>query len=134
MEQRTISSDGARRCIEVARQQAEDLGIPMSIAVVDASGTLNAFVRMDGAKPMSVESAQRKAYTAATTQFPTKEFYDTFRDGPEVVLLALMPGATGFGGGHPITDDGVVIGGIGVGGGSAVQDAEIAAKAAAAIG
>lgn len=106
----------------------------MSIAVVDASGTLNAFLRMDGAKPMSVESAQRKAYTAATTQFPTKEFYDTFRDGPEVVLLALMPGATGFGGGHPITNDGIVIGGIGVGGGSAVQDAEIAAKAAAAIG
>jgi uncharacterized protein GlcG (DUF336 family) len=134
MEQRMVSGEGASRCIEAARQQAEALGIPMSIAVVDAAGVLKAFHRMDGAKRMSVDSAQRKAYTAATTAFPTKDFFDTFRDGPEVVLLALMPGATGFGGGHPIVEDGVVIGGIGVGGGSAEQDAEIAAMAAATIG
>ena len=134
VEQRTISSEGASRCIEVARKQAQALGIPMSIAVVDAAGVLKAFHRMDGARILSVESAQRKAYTAATTAFPTKDYFDRFRDGPEVVLLALMPGATSFGGGHPIVEKGVVIGGIGMGGGSAEQDAEIAAAVAATIG
>jgi uncharacterized protein GlcG (DUF336 family) len=134
IEQWTISSEGASRCVEVARRQAAELGIPMSIAVVDAAGVLKAFHRMDGAKILSVESSQRKAYTAAATAFPTREYFDTFRDGPEVVLLSLLPGATSFGGGHPIVDQGVVIGGVGVGGGSAEQDAQIAAAAAAAIG
>ena len=133
LEQRMISSEGAERCLEVARREAETLGIPMSIAVVDAAGVLKAFHRMDGARIMSAASSQKKAFTAATTQFATKDYFDAFRDGPEVVLLALMPGATGFGGGHPIVEDGAVIGAIGVGGGSVEQDAAIAATAAAAI-
>lgn len=131
--QHSISSEGAGRVLDVARRKAEELGIPMSIAVVDASGVLKAFHRMDGAKRLSVDSAQQKAYTAAASAFPTKDYFERFRGSPEVVLLSLLPGATGFGGGHPIVEAGVVIGGVGVGGGSADQDAEIAAAAAAAI-
>ncbi len=133
IDRRTISCEGARRCIAAALEQAGTLGIAISVAVVDAAGVLTAFHRMDGAKILSVESSHRKAYTAATTEFPTKDYFDRFRERPEVVLLALMPGATSFGGGHPIVERGVVIGAIGVGGGSAEQDAAIAATAAAAI-
>ena len=134
IEQRTISSEAALRVLEVARQQAEELGVPMSIAVVDAAGVLKAFHRMDGAKRLSVDSCQAKAYTAAASGFPTKQYYELKKDTPEVVLISLLPGATAFGGGHPIVEDGVVIGGVGLGGGSADQDAEIAAAAAASIG
>ena len=132
-EERTISADAARHVVEVARQLAEKLGTPMSIAVVDAAGVMKAFLRMDGAKRLSVDSAQQKAYTAAASAFPTKAYYDAKRDDADVVLLALLPGATAFGGGHPIVEGGVVIGGVGVGGGTAEEDAEIAAAAAASI-
>lgn len=133
VEQRTISSEAALGVLEAARRQAEALGVPMSIAVVDAAGVLKAFHRMDGAKRLSVDSAQAKAFTAAASGLPTRDYYELKKATPEVVLLSLLPGASAFGGGHPIVEDGVVIGGVGLGGGSADEDADIAAAAAAAI-
>jgi uncharacterized protein GlcG (DUF336 family) len=133
VEQRTISEDGAEKVIAEARRLAAGLGVPMSIAVVDVAGVLKAFHRMEGAKQLSVESSQRKAYTAATTGFPTMGYFEAKRDGPEVILLGQLPGVTAFGGGHPIVEGGVTIGAVGLGGGSAEQDAELAAAAAAVI-
>jgi uncharacterized protein GlcG (DUF336 family) len=133
IEQRMISSEGAERVVAEARRLAGDLGVPMSIAVVDAAGVLKAFHRMEGAKQLSVESSQRKAYTAATTGFPTMGYFHAKRDSPEVVLLGQLPGVTAFGGGHPIVEGDVMIGAVGLGGGSAEQDAELAAAAAAVI-
>ncbi len=133
IEQRTISSEGAEKVIVEARRLATELGVPMSIAVVDVAGVLKAFHRMEGAKQLSVESSQRKAYTSATTGMPTLGYYDAKRDSPDVVLLGQLPGVTAFGGGHPIVEGQVIIGAVGLGGGSAEQDAELAAAAASVI-
>jgi uncharacterized protein GlcG (DUF336 family) len=133
IEQRTISCEGAEKVIAEARRLAGVLGVPMSIAVVDVAGVLKAFHRMEGAKQLSVESSQRKAYTSATIGLPTLGYYNAKRDGPDIVLLGQLPGVTAFGGGHPIVERGAVIGAVGVGGGSAEQDAELAAAAAAVI-
>ncbi|MCQ8210354.1 heme-binding protein, partial [Cutibacterium acnes subsp. acnes] len=55
----------ARLLIKGAADKARDIGVPMCIAVVDESGNLVAFERMDGGKTTSVIIAQDKAFTAA---------------------------------------------------------------------
>ena len=55
----------ARILIEGAAEKAREIGVPMCIAVVDESGNLVAFERMDGGKITSVTIAQDKAFTAA---------------------------------------------------------------------
>ena len=61
----SISTELAHRMIAAAEAKASELGVPMNIAVVDESGVLKAFSRMDGAALLSVQIAQDKAYTAA---------------------------------------------------------------------
>ncbi|MEU5904513.1 heme-binding protein [Micromonospora sp. NPDC047527] len=124
----SITVDAAQRIVGAAIAKAEQIGLPCVIAVVDESGVLKAFARMDGAALLSVQVAQDKAYTAAGFGMPTDGWYDFIKDdGP------LATGATAgidrlvvFGGGFPVTEDGAVIGGIGVSGGHYSQDMEVA--------
>jgi uncharacterized protein GlcG (DUF336 family) len=44
-----VSLKSALAVIEAARQEAEKLGVPMNIAVVEAGANLVAFMRMDEA-------------------------------------------------------------------------------------
>ena len=97
------------------RRQAE-------CGVVDDGGNLKAFARMDGAPLLGIEGSQRKAYTALFG-FGTADFYNAIKDNPALLVgLSHFEGATVVGGGLPITIDGEVVGGIGVGGGSVEQD------------
>ncbi|KOX07741.1 GlcG/HbpS family heme-binding protein [Micromonospora profundi] len=124
----SITVGAAQRVVAAAITKAEQVGLPCVIAVVDESGVLKAFARMDGAALLSVQVAQDKAYTAAGFGMPTDGWYDFIKDdGP------LSTGAPSgidrlvvFGGGFPITEDGTVIGGIGVSGGHYSQDMEVA--------
>ena len=85
----------------------------MNIAVVDESGVLKAFSRMDGAALLSVQIAQDKAYTAVGFGMPTHGWHDFIKDDPP--LAAGAPSGIDrlviFGGGYPITIDGAVVGG-----------------------
>jgi uncharacterized protein GlcG (DUF336 family) len=135
-EKRSVSADLARRMITAAEEKARELGIAMNIAVVDESGVLKAFTRMDGAALLSVQIAQDKAYTAVGFGMPTHGWFDFIKDDPP--LAAGAP--TGidrlviFGGGYPITIDGTVVGAIGVSGGHYSQDQEVAEAGLALIG
>jgi uncharacterized protein GlcG (DUF336 family) len=60
----SISYADARTCVEAAYESARNIGVPMAIAVVDDSGILKAFVRMDGAALLAIQVAQDKAYTS----------------------------------------------------------------------
>lgn len=124
----SISDDLADRMIAAARAKASEIGVAMNIAVVDESGVLKAFVRMDGAPLLSVQIAQDKAYTAAGFSMPTDGWFDFIKDDPP--LAAGAP--TGidrlviFGGGYPIRVGEAVVGAIGVSGGHYTQDMEVA--------
>jgi uncharacterized protein GlcG (DUF336 family) len=104
------------------------MGHPFVIAVVDESGVLKAFSRMDGAALLSVQVAQDKAYTAVGFWLPTDALYDFIKDDPP--LAAGAPSGIDrlivFGGGYPIKSGDQVIGGIGVSGGHYTQDMEVA--------
>src|SRR6478672_4593044 len=104
-EKASISSELAHRMIAAAEAKAQAMGTPFVIAVVDESGVLKAFSRMDGAPLLSVQVAQDKAYTAVGFAMPTHGWHDFIKDDPP-----LRDGATTgidrlviFGGGYPIT-------------------------------
>nr|BFD87677.1 heme-binding protein [Streptomyces sp. Xyl84] len=130
-----LSNELAQQIVDAAKEAAAGLGIPSSVAVVDESGHLNAFGRMDGAGLLTVEIAQDKAYTAAGFGLPTDQWHDFIKD--DAPLAAGAP--TGirrlivFGGGLPLTVDGEIVGGIGVSGGHWSDDVKIAKAAVAAF-
>jgi uncharacterized protein GlcG (DUF336 family) len=132
----SVSANLAQRMIEAAEDKARQIGVAMNIAVVDESGILKAFSRMDGAALLSVQIAQDKAYTAVGFGMPTHGWFDFIKDDPPLAAGA-APGIDRlviFGGGYPITVDGVVVGAIGVSGGHYSQDQEVAEAGLAAIG
>ena len=119
---RTVTAALAAKMIEAAAAKATSLGVPQVIAILDESGLLKAFCRMDGAPLISIEVAQNKAYTALLGA-PSQDFFNRIKDDPALLAGAPhIPRIAVFGGGLPIKIDGVVVGGIGVSGASVEQD------------
>ena len=115
----------------VAERGAVNIGVPMAIAVVDAEGGLQLFKRMDGALPVSTELAVSKAYTAAALRMPTHKVGELAQPGAP--LYGIQHTHNGriilFGGGYPLSIDGVVVGAIGVSGGTVEEDMQVAEPA-----
>lgn len=124
-----ITAQAASAACQAAIAHAESLGIRINVAVTDASGTLAAFLRMPSAFLHSTDIAIDKAYTAASFGFPTSQWPDILA-GDEALRIGIVhrPRLVVFGGGLPVKENGALIGGIGVSGGSAEQD-EVCARA-----
>jgi len=115
-----ISYAQAQRAAQAAMAKAAEIRVPNSIAVVEPSGDLVFFLRMDGAPYSAAQLAQQKAWTAARYRRPTKMFYDGVEGGHSFFLT--FPGIAATPGGVPIIVDGKLIGAIGVSGGNGEQD------------
>ena len=134
-EKSSITLEAAQQAVAAAAAKAEEIGVPMAIAVVDPDGTLKAFSRMDGAALLAVRVAQQKAWTAISFGVPTLGLWEFIKEDPP--LLHSLPHQEDmilFGGGSPINVDGKMIGGIGVSGGHYSQDQECADAGLAALG
>ena len=133
--QAVISAEASAIALQAAVAHAEGLGIAINVAICDSGGTLAGFLRMPGAFLHSVEIAIDKAYTSASFGFPTAMWKQVLANDEVLRMgLAERPRLVIFGGGLPIVQDGVRLGGIGVSGGSAEQDEECAKAGLAAIG
>jgi uncharacterized protein GlcG (DUF336 family) len=119
---------GAQALLAAAVAQASRMGVPQCIAVVDEGCNLLAFARMDGARVLSIDSAQRKAMTAAATGRPTGDIEEPLGNRLAHATDGRMVNLKG---GLPVVVDGQVIGGIGIGSGTGEQDREIANAALA---
>ena len=131
----SITLEAAQQAVAAAAAKAEEIGVPMAIAVVDPDGTLKTFSRMDGAALLAVRIAQQKAWTAISFGLPTLGLWEFIKEDPP--LLHSLPHQEDmilFGGGSPINVDGKMIGGIGVSGGHYTQDQECADAGLAALG
>ena len=128
IEQLQITTSAALSAADGAVQHALSLGIKINVAVCDSSGTPMAFLRMNGAHLHSISISEDKAYTAASFGLPTSQWAQILSNHSDGVRLGLpaRPRFVQFGGGLPILVDGVLIGGIGVSGGSEQQDEECA--------
>jgi uncharacterized protein GlcG (DUF336 family) len=132
----SITATCAQQMITAATQKAEELGLTMVIAILDESAQLKAFHRMDGAALVGITMAQNKAYASAT--FPwgksTQDIFNHIEQyGPTMATFPNMPGYSLIPGGFPIKIDGRQIGSIGVSGGNAEQDTQVAEAAFAVI-
>ena len=67
-----LTHEGALNLIQAAASAAKDLGISECVVVGDNGGNVLASLRMDGAKYLSMHSAQAKAVSAASSGRPTR--------------------------------------------------------------
>ncbi len=123
-----LSIEDARVLIEGARAKAEEIGVPMCIAITDESGQLMAFERMDGGKITSTIIAQDKAYTAAGAKRTTESYGVASQPGsPAYGINSAIGGRLMVvGGGLPVIIDGEVVGAIGLSSGTPAQDTQCA--------
>jgi len=126
-----LTHAGVMTMLAAAIAQAEAMGQPQCIVIVDASGELLGEVRMTGARFLSRKSAMAKALTAASIGAPSENIPEAVRPA---IGMASGGAVTGLKGGLPIRINGDVVGGIGVGSGTGDQDAEVARAALTAIG
>jgi glc operon protein GlcG len=108
-----------------AAEAAAAIGCPMSIVVVDSGANLVYAERMDNALLAGIEVARRKARSAVLFNRPTKVFEDMLAGGRMAILT--LPDAVPLEGGIPLISNGKLAGGIGISGGSAQQDGQVAA-------
>ena len=93
----SVDLDRALELIAAAREKAEEIGVPMVIAVVDAGGNLVALQRMDGALLVSIDIATNKAYTAVAVKLPTDDLAGVSSpDSPCSASTTRMAGASLF--------------------------------------
>jgi uncharacterized protein GlcG (DUF336 family) len=125
----------ARTIIAAAERKADELGQPMNIAVVDAGGNLIAHVRQDGAWIGSIDISISKAWTSRAFDIQTKDLADNSQPTQQFFGIHATNGGKVaiFAGGVPLTRDGVIVGGLGVSGGSGEQDQSVALAGEAAL-
>ena len=77
-ERPSVTTELARAMIDAAEKKAAEMGHPFVIAIVDDSGVLKAFSRMDGAALVSVQVAQeRRTRRSASVWPPTRGMTST---------------------------------------------------------
>lgn len=135
IESRSIGLAAAQRVLDAAVADAASKGQAMCLAIADPSGLPVLTARMDGAPRLSAQIAQDKAYSVASFGgLPTDAWWDVIKDEPALVHgLTQTDRLTIFGGGLPLLADGQLVGAIGVSGGSAEEDRQVAAAGAAAL-
>jgi glc operon protein GlcG len=124
-----LSLDEATEVIGRAHAKAAELGVRVTVAVVDEGGLLIAVSRMDGAIPLSPQIAEAKAVGAAMLNRDGAGLAELAKDRPgffsvadRLVRVPIVPGL----GSVVIKRDGKVLGAVGVSGARPEQDLECA--------
>jgi len=121
-----LSLEKARKIIRAGERKAKEMNIAAVFAVVNPEGNLIIEERMDNAILVSVEVAYKKAYTAAALKLNTEDLTALVQPGAMFYGLQSDPKYIVFGGGMLLKVDGKIVGAVGVSGGSAQEDMEIA--------
>jgi uncharacterized protein GlcG (DUF336 family) len=136
-DQRSLDLADAIALLEAAVGEADRLGVPETVCIVDAAGCPLALYRMDGARATGPRIAQAKAWTAVAHKRATHLFNEP-PGGPALPgneafgIQHMFPGDFAiFVGGFPIVCDDEIVGGIGVSGGKGEQDKAVGAAAIA---
>ena len=105
----------------------------MAAAVVDTSGDLVYFEKVDGTQAASTLIAQDKARSSVRFKRPTKAMQDVLAAGGEGLRFLALQGAVPVEGGLPLVMDGKIVGAIGLSGGTSTQDGQCAKAGADTI-
>jgi glc operon protein GlcG len=121
-----ISLETAKKIAAPALAEAAKNNWAMAVAIVDPSGNLVYYEKMDATQLGSANLAIEKARSAALFKRPTKTFQDALAAGGDGMRVLRVSGAVPIEGGLPILVDGKIAGAIGVSGGTAPQDGQCA--------
>lgn len=125
----------ARTAIAASEAKAEEIGVPMNVAVVDAGGNLVSHIRMDDAWMGGIDVSINKAFTSRAFDIQTKDLGESAQ--PSQQFFGIHATNQGriviFAGGIPIARDGQIIGAIGVSGGTGEQDQSVAEAGASSL-
>ncbi|HET9944520.1 MAG TPA: heme-binding protein [Actinomycetes bacterium] len=127
-----LTLDEAATLLEAARTEADGIGVPMSVAVMDPAGHLVAFTRMDGAPWVSADVAQGKAWTAAAYGQPSdaqKQKADGLPNFSTAITAMTHGRYTPQTGAVPVYRNGTLLGAVGASGGTGDQDEAVCAAA-----
>ena len=129
-----VSVETAKRAASFAIGEAHKNGWTMAVAVVDPSGTLVYYEKMDNTQNGSATVAIEKARSAALFKRPTKAFQDALAAGGGGMRVLRVEGAVPLEGGVPIFIEGRIVGAIGMSGDSSEHDGQCAQAGADSVG
>jgi uncharacterized protein GlcG (DUF336 family) len=121
-----ITLEQAKKVMAGAEAEAKKNNWGMVITILDPGGHPVMMQRLDGTQLGSIEVAKDKAWSAVAFRRPTKVFEDAVSQGGANLRLLRLTGASPIEGGIPLMADGKIIGSIGVSGGTAPQDGQVA--------
>jgi glc operon protein GlcG len=131
-----LTSEECRRLIDAAQARAAQIGIRVTVAVVDEGGLLLALSRMDGAPPLSAQIAEGKANGAALWHRDGGSIAQVAQERPAffaaVARMSRLPVVPGLGSALARRKD-AVVGAVGVSGGKPEQDLDCAEAGLRAI-
>ena len=129
-----LTTTEAQRMLQAAQVKAQQMGVKVSISVVDGRGDLLTMVRLDGVSWRTAGISKGKAYASANFGVPSADLTDRAASPVMQSFMASVPGeCVPARGAMPVLRDGRVLGAIGVSGAKAEEDEEIAKAGAAAL-
>jgi glc operon protein GlcG len=120
-----LTLDIAKAMLTAAEAKARELGLAMTIAVVDDGGHPLALSRMDSTHAGTVEIAFAKAKSSVMFKRPTAKFGEAVAAG--TIGLIALPNVVPFAGGLPLMCGAGLVGAIGASGASPDKDEAVAA-------
>jgi glc operon protein GlcG len=128
-----ITLEQAKKAMAAAEAEARKNNWNVVISIIDSAARLVLLQRLDNTQYGSIDIATGKATTAVNFRRPSKALDDAVAGGGAGLRLLRIDGLTPIEGGVPIVVGGKIIGGIGVSGVTAQQDAQIAKAGADAV-
>jgi uncharacterized protein GlcG (DUF336 family) len=126
---RSITPEAALRAAQAALQSCSRAGYQVAVAVSDRAGHPMVMLRDRLAGPHTPETAQNKAYTAASFKMDTLAFARATQPNEAASGIRQLPRVVAMGGGLPIEAAGALVGGIGVSGAPGGEADDLCAKA-----
>lgn len=126
-----LTHEAALKMIQAGVKKADEIGVKISLVVVDQGLQTIGYLRMDGARLFSGRATKKKALTAASQKLATG-----YAEPEKVLSMQIrMDGDfTNVPGGLPIKVSGEVIGAVAAGGATVEEDVIVAEAALAALG
>jgi uncharacterized protein GlcG (DUF336 family) len=132
-----LTLEEAEQLVEAALAEGAKLGKAFSAAVVDSGGFMLLVKRSDGARPLTPSIAVSKAHTAAVMQRPSKMLVNWAEGNPgffaQLSSMSTYP-IVATEGGMTLKRGDVILGGIGIAGGTGGEDQEVADAVLDALG
>ena len=119
-----ISVENAKKAAAPALAEARKNNWNMAVAIVDPSGNLVYYEKMDNTQLGSADICIAKARSAARFKRPTKAFQDALAAGGAALRILRLEGAVPVEGGIPIVIEGKIVGAIGVSGDTSEHDGQ----------